>query len=122
MLQWFFRYNRTCIGSHGLSIGSLGSDSGRSYIVQNVYVSNVTMINCSTATKKYDPVVARIDCIPDGTYDLAFTQKRSLRERISQEKYQQLILKVGIPYSNYRTNLGKTHIFHLFYISREYIS
>jgi galacturan 1,4-alpha-galacturonidase len=134
--------NITCIGSHGLSIGSLGSKSGGSYIVQNIYVSNATMINCSAATrikffpggpshgtvfvsnvtykditvdncdyalqvdncyestsdtckqnpssaklldirlldikgktsKKYDPVVARIDCAPDGTCDLAFTQ------------------------------------------------
>ena len=133
--------NITCIGSHGLSIGSLGSDSGRPYIVENIYVSNATMINCSAATrikfypggpshgmvvvsnvtykditvencdyalqvdncyesssdeckktpataklsdirffdikgktsKKYDPVVARIDCAPEGTCDLAFT-------------------------------------------------
>ena len=133
--------NITCIGSHGLSIGSLGSGAERHYIVQNIYVSNATMINCTTATrikfypggpsygtvvvsnvtykditvdncdyafqvnncyestpdtckqtpssakllgirfydvkgktsKKFDPAVARIDCAPDGTCDLAFT-------------------------------------------------
>jgi galacturan 1,4-alpha-galacturonidase len=43
--------NITCIGSHGLSIGSLGLKSRGPYIVQNIYVSNATMINCSSATR-----------------------------------------------------------------------
>ncbi len=41
--------NITCIGSHGLSVGSLGSAAGRPYIVKNVYVSNVKMVNSSKA-------------------------------------------------------------------------
>ena len=132
--------NLTCVGSHGLSVGSLGSEPGRSYIVQNIYVSNTRMINCTLATRikfypggpsygtvlvknvtyenivvensdyalqidncyesnpaickknpataqlvdvrfrnitgttssKYDPVVARIDCPPDGSCHLSF--------------------------------------------------
>ena len=43
--------NITCIGSHGLSVGSLGSDAGHSYIVQNVYVSNAKMINCTLGVR-----------------------------------------------------------------------
>jgi len=126
--------NIACIGSHGLSIGSLGLKSEGSRIIQNIYVSNATMINCSAATRikfypggpthgtvlvrnvtykdvtvdncdyafqvdncyestsdtcktnpssakllnirllDIDPVVAKIDCAPNGTCDLAFTQ------------------------------------------------
>ena len=43
--------NITCIRSHGLSIGSLGSTPGRPHMVKNVYVSNATMINCTLATR-----------------------------------------------------------------------
>ncbi|CAF1502399.1 unnamed protein product [Adineta ricciae] len=42
--------NLTCIGSHGLSVGSLGGDPGE-YFVKNVYISNVTMINSAFATR-----------------------------------------------------------------------
>ena len=41
--------NITCIGSHGVSIGSLGVAPGRPYVVQNVYVSNIHMINSTKA-------------------------------------------------------------------------
>ena len=41
--------NITCIGSHGISVGSLGVAPGRPYVVQNVYVSNIHMINCTKA-------------------------------------------------------------------------
>ena len=132
--------NITCIGSHGISVGSLGVYPGRPYIVRNIYVSNVKMINSTTAahiklypggpthgtvvvtnvtydgvrvencdyafqvqncyesdsatcknhpsaarlsnirlidlngktSNKYNPVVANIDCPPDGTCDLTF--------------------------------------------------
>jgi galacturan 1,4-alpha-galacturonidase len=43
--------NITCVGSHGISVGSLGSDRGHPDAVQNVYVSNAKMINCTTATR-----------------------------------------------------------------------
>jgi galacturan 1,4-alpha-galacturonidase len=43
--------NITCIGSHGLSVGSLGEKHGSPYIVTNVYASNAKMINCSLATR-----------------------------------------------------------------------
>lgn len=134
--------NITCVGSHGLSVGSLGIKRGRPYIVKNIYASNAKMINCTWATrikffpggpsygtvvvsnvtykditvdncdyalqvdncyesdpikckqnpsaaklfdinfngitgktsKKLDPVVATIDCPPNGTCDLSFTQ------------------------------------------------
>jgi len=134
--------NFTCIGSHGISVGSLGGDAGRAYIVQNVYVSNAKMINCAAATrikfypggpshgtvavhnvtykditvdnsdyalqidncyatdtskckehpsaaklsnirfiningktsKQYEPIVAKIECPPKGTCDIAFTK------------------------------------------------
>jgi len=41
--------NITCIGSHGVSVGSLGLAAGRPYTVQNVYISNIRMINSSKA-------------------------------------------------------------------------
>lgn len=41
--------NITCIGSHGLSIGSLGLFNRHTYVVKNVYVSDVRMINSSKA-------------------------------------------------------------------------
>ena len=41
--------NVTCIGSHGLSIGSLGLFAGHTYVVENIYVSDVQMINSSKA-------------------------------------------------------------------------
>ena len=41
--------NITCIGSHGLSLGSLGSAPGHTYDVRNVYVLDANMINCSKA-------------------------------------------------------------------------
>lgn len=41
--------NITCIGSHGVSIGSLGVAPGRPYVVQDVYVSNIHMINSTKA-------------------------------------------------------------------------
>lgn len=41
--------NITCIGSHGLSIGSLGLFNGHTYVVKNVHVSDVRMINSSKA-------------------------------------------------------------------------
>ena len=134
--------NITCIGSHGLSVGSLGNEPERHHIVTNVYVSDAKMINCSLATRikffpggpshgsvfvsnvtykdvtidncdyalqvdncyesdpdeckkypataqllninfinitgktsrHYDPVVAKIECPPNGTCDLAFKQ------------------------------------------------
>lgn len=134
--------NITCIGSHGLSIGSLGSSARHPDMVKNIYVSNAKMINCSavarikfypggpshgavlvsnvtykdividnsdyavqidncyetdpnickqypsaaelldihfinitgTTSQKYDPVVARLECPPNGTCDLTFQQ------------------------------------------------
>lgn len=39
----------TCTGSHGLSVGSLGSRFGSVDTVQNVYVSKATMINSTKA-------------------------------------------------------------------------
>lgn len=51
--------NITCIGSHGLSVGSLGESPHRIYIVQNIYISNATMINSSLATRiKFFPAGA----------------------------------------------------------------
>ncbi|CAF0989276.1 unnamed protein product [Adineta ricciae] len=41
--------NITCVGSHGVSVGSLGLGAGETYVVQNVYVSKIKMINCSKA-------------------------------------------------------------------------
>jgi galacturan 1,4-alpha-galacturonidase len=134
--------NITCVKSHGLSVGSLGIDPGRTYLVKNIYVSNAKMINSSIAVRikffpggpshgtvlvsnvtykditvdncdyafqmdncyesesatckkypsaakifdiyvidltgktssKYDPVVAKIACPPNGTCDLTFRQ------------------------------------------------
>ena len=43
--------NITCIGSHGLSVGSLGLSPGRPNIVKNIYVSNAKMINSSFGTR-----------------------------------------------------------------------
>jgi galacturan 1,4-alpha-galacturonidase len=42
--------NVTCIGSRGISVGSLGSSPGH-YTVKNVYVSNVKMINSTSAAR-----------------------------------------------------------------------
>ncbi|KAI1116799.1 glycoside hydrolase family 28 protein [Nemania sp. NC0429] len=39
----------TCIGSHGLSVGSLGSKSGATDTVQHVYVRGATMVNSTKA-------------------------------------------------------------------------
>jgi galacturan 1,4-alpha-galacturonidase len=41
--------NITCIGSHGLSLGSLGLFAGHTYEVKNVYVSDAKMINSTKA-------------------------------------------------------------------------
>jgi galacturan 1,4-alpha-galacturonidase len=41
--------NITCIGSHGLSLGSLGFFAGHTYEVKNVYVSDAKMINSTKA-------------------------------------------------------------------------
>lgn len=43
--------NITCIGSHGLSVGSLGGPRGYPNIVTNVYVSDAKMINSSLGTR-----------------------------------------------------------------------
>nr|ACD54811.1 endo-xylogalacturonan hydrolase-like protein [Adineta vaga] len=43
--------NITCIGSHGLSVGSLGMKPDHPYTVKNIYVSNAKMINSTTATR-----------------------------------------------------------------------
>lgn len=39
----------TCTGSHGLSVGSLGSKEGQTDTVSNIYVSGATMISSSKA-------------------------------------------------------------------------
>ncbi|KAI3318393.1 glycoside hydrolase family 28 protein [Xylariaceae sp. AK1471] len=39
----------TCIGSHGLSVGSLGSKSGATDTVQNIYVKGATMTDSTKA-------------------------------------------------------------------------
>ncbi|KAI1425359.1 glycoside hydrolase family 28 protein [Xylaria sp. FL1777] len=39
----------TCIGSHGLSVGSLGSKAGATDTVQNIYVSGATMTDSTKA-------------------------------------------------------------------------
>lgn len=39
--------NITCIGSHGLSVGSLGKNSDD--VVKNVFISGATMVNCTKA-------------------------------------------------------------------------
>jgi len=49
--------NITCVGSRGISVGSLGESPGH-YTVKNVYVSNVKMINSTSA--------ARIKVFPGG--------------------------------------------------------
>lgn len=49
--------NVTCIGARGISVGSLGSPRGH-FTVKNVYVSNVKMINSTSA--------ARIKVFPGG--------------------------------------------------------
>jgi galacturan 1,4-alpha-galacturonidase len=49
--------NVTCVGSRGISVGSLGSPRGL-YTVTNIYVSNVKMINNTQA--------ARIKVFPGG--------------------------------------------------------
>ena len=43
--------NITCVGSHGLSVGSLGLEAKSTYFAKNIYVSNATMINCSLALR-----------------------------------------------------------------------
>ncbi|KAH8652132.1 pectin lyase fold/virulence factor [Xylariales sp. PMI_506] len=42
-------YDITCTGSHGLSVGSLGSKAGTTDTVENIYVSGATMISSSKA-------------------------------------------------------------------------
>jgi galacturan 1,4-alpha-galacturonidase len=42
--------NITCVGSRGISVGSLGESPGL-YTVKNVYVSNVKMINSTSAAR-----------------------------------------------------------------------
>ncbi|KAF2973547.1 hypothetical protein GQX73_g44 [Xylaria multiplex] len=41
--------NITCIGSHGLSVGSLGSKAGATDTVQNIYVNQATMTDSTKA-------------------------------------------------------------------------
>ena len=43
--------NITCIGSHGLSVGSLGLTPDHRHSVNNIYVSNAKMINNMVATR-----------------------------------------------------------------------
>lgn len=43
-------YDISCNGSHGISVGSLGSSAGSTDTVQNVYVSGATMINSAKAS------------------------------------------------------------------------
>lgn len=43
--------NITCIGSHGISVGSLGLEPGSAHIVKNVYISDIRMINSSFGTR-----------------------------------------------------------------------
>lgn len=43
--------NVTCIGSRGLSVGSLGLTSGRTEEVNNVYASDIKMINSTPAVR-----------------------------------------------------------------------
>ena len=43
--------NITCIGSHGISVGSLGAEPGIPHIVKNVYISDVKMINSTFGTR-----------------------------------------------------------------------
>jgi len=40
-----------CIGSHGISVGSLGQYKGQVDVVENVYVYNVTMSNASAGAR-----------------------------------------------------------------------
>lgn len=42
-------YDITCNGSHGISVGSLGSRSGSTDTVKNIYVSGATMIKSTKA-------------------------------------------------------------------------
>lgn len=42
-------YDITCNGSHGISVGSLGSSSGSTDTVKNIYVSGATMIGSTKA-------------------------------------------------------------------------
>ena len=43
--------NITCVGSHGLSVGSLGGQAGKPSIVSNIYASNAKMIDSSFALR-----------------------------------------------------------------------
>lgn len=43
-------YDISCNGSHGISVGSLGSSPGSTDTVQNVYISGATMINSAKAS------------------------------------------------------------------------
>ena len=43
--------NITCIGSHGISVGSLGLEPRIPHKVENVYISDVKMINLTFATR-----------------------------------------------------------------------
>ncbi|KAF3762715.1 family 28 glycoside hydrolase [Cryphonectria parasitica EP155] len=42
-------YDITCNGSHGISVGSLGSSAGTTDTVENIYVSGATMISSTKA-------------------------------------------------------------------------
>ncbi|KAI9065287.1 glycoside hydrolase family 28 protein [Trametes sanguinea] len=43
--------NMWCNGSHGISVGSLGQYAGETDIVENVYVSNITMMNAQNGAR-----------------------------------------------------------------------
>lgn len=43
-------YDISCNGSHGISVGSLGSKAGTTDTVENIYVSGATMINSAKAS------------------------------------------------------------------------
>ncbi|KZT03751.1 glycoside hydrolase family 28 protein [Laetiporus sulphureus 93-53] len=43
--------NMWCNGSHGISVGSLGQYAGETDIVENVYVSNITMRNAQNGAR-----------------------------------------------------------------------
>ncbi|KAI8972908.1 pectin lyase-like protein [Trametes punicea] len=43
--------NMWCNGSHGISVGSLGQYAGETDIVENVYVSNITMLNAQNGAR-----------------------------------------------------------------------
>ena len=43
--------NPTCIGSHGMSVGSLGQYANRTDIVENLYIYNVSLTNSSDGAR-----------------------------------------------------------------------